>query len=250
MTNVRIAVGVLMVSMVLSFGCASNKTGGKAESDKPRTTEEVDGRVLEVLNTGRYKYVRVKTEDGKIWVATTACSVKAGEDVTVPPGFMMSNLKSLVLKRTFDEVCFVDALGAEAEAMASKSAKMPAGHPPTGGGKKASMPAGHSQAGSMPSGHPKTGGMQKSTKPLPFPGKTVTGTVREVIHASRYTYVRIEDGDKDVWAAAPKFKVEIGDRATAPLGMPMKDFKSSRLKRTFDMVYFTSRIDLAGSAKD
>jgi hypothetical protein len=238
MMNVRVAVAVWIVSVVLLSGCASDRAAGKTKADSPRTTEEITGEVLDVLNTGRYKYVRVKTEDEKIWCATTRCSVKVGDDVTVPPGFMMTGLKSLVLKRTFDEVYFVNAIGAEAEAMLAKSPKRPAGHP---------------QTGAKPAGHPKTGGTQagqsKNNERPPLTGKTFTGTVAEVIHASRYTYIRIEDGEKTVWAAAPQFKVKSGDKATAPLVMPMKDFKSTRLKRTFDMVYFTSRIDVVPASK-
>jgi len=69
----------------------------------------------------------------------------------------------------------------------------------------------------------------------------VTGSVMETIDAGRYTYVRLDTGEQELWAAAPKSKVAVGDRISLSTGLPMKDFKSTSLKRSFDWVYFTDR---------
>ncbi len=73
------------------------------------------------------------------------------------------------------------------------------------------------------------------------------GTVVEVVNTGRYTYVHVDTGDNKVWAAAPSFKVEVGDKVEVPPGAPMKDFHSKTLDRTFDLIYFVSSITRAGS---
>jgi len=71
---------------------------------------------------------------------------------------------------------------------------------------------------------------------------TVSGPVAETMDAGSYTYVRVESGADDVWAATGRFKVRIGDRVTVPLEMPMRDFHSKALNRDFPLIYFASAI--------
>ncbi len=75
---------------------------------------------------------------------------------------------------------------------------------------------------------------------------SVSGKVAETMDAGSYTYVQVDDGAKKVWAAAPKFKVAVGDKVIVPAGMPMRDFHSPTLKRTFDVVYFVQSIQVIG----
>ncbi len=77
----------------------------------------------------------------------------------------------------------------------------------------------------------------------PAPAEAMlTGTVLETIDASNYTYVRVKTAKEEIWAAASQFKVQVGDKVMIPADMPMKDFNSPSLKRTFPTIYFTSRI--------
>lgn len=102
-------------------------------------------------------------------------------------------------------------------------------------GKK-EKPAGHIK---MPEGHPAMAAEKRqSLDSIPH----VKGHVVETMNSGRYTYVHIETKGKKVWAAAPEFKVKVGDEVLAPTGMPMKDFKSKTLGRTFDMIYFAGQI--------
>lgn len=71
---------------------------------------------------------------------------------------------------------------------------------------------------------------------------TATGVVVETFDAATYTYVRVDTGDEEIWAAASQFKVAVGDRVTVPLEMPMQDFHSSSLDRDFSLIYFTSAV--------
>jgi hypothetical protein len=74
-----------------------------------------------------------------------------------------------------------------------------------------------------------------------------TGKVVETMDAGAYTYVRVDTGKQKIWAAAPKFPVKVGDKVTVPAGMPMKDFQSKSLKRTFDTIYFAGAIGTPGA---
>lgn len=74
------------------------------------------------------------------------------------------------------------------------------------------------------------------------------GTVVETMDASNYTYVRVKTDKEEIWAAASQFKVKVGDKVRVPADMPMKDFNSPTLKRTFPTIYFTARIQKEGEA--
>jgi len=69
-----------------------------------------------------------------------------------------------------------------------------------------------------------------------------TGKVLETMDAGNYTYVRVDTKDGEIWAAATRFDVEVGDTVVVPLVMPMENFHSDSLDRTFPVVYFTSQI--------
>ncbi len=78
----------------------------------------------------------------------------------------------------------------------------------------------------------------------------VTGTVVESLDAGNYTYVRVDTGSKKVWAAAPAFKVKLGEKVVVPAGLLVKSYRSATLKRTFDEVYFVSSVAQAGSNEE
>jgi hypothetical protein len=66
--------------------------------------------------------------------------------------------------------------------------------------------------------------------------------------ASNYTYVRVQAGSREVWAAASKFKVAVGDTVQLSLDQPMENFHSQALNRDFPVIYFVSQIGSPGSA--
>ncbi len=71
------------------------------------------------------------------------------------------------------------------------------------------------------------------------PGDTLTGQVLETMDGGGYTYVLIENSGGKVWVASPGVKLEIGQMVKFQPGMPMQNFKSKTLGRTFDVIYFT-----------
>lgn len=77
---------------------------------------------------------------------------------------------------------------------------------------------------------------------VPAGANAFTGTVAETMNSGGYTYARLQDGKDDVWIAARDFSTRAGDRLTVSLEMPMENFESKTLKRTFPVVYFVSSV--------
>lgn len=71
-----------------------------------------------------------------------------------------------------------------------------------------------------------------------------SGKVAETMDAGGYTYVLVDTGTNQVWAAASRFQVKKGDQVTVPDSMPMANFRSDSLKRTFPVIYFAGNITL------
>jgi hypothetical protein len=74
-----------------------------------------------------------------------------------------------------------------------------------------------------------------------------SGKVIEALNTAGYTYVQVDTGSKKLWAATTQFDVKVGDTVAVGKGNAMPDFHSKSLNRTFDVVYFTSSIVVAGS---
>ena len=78
------------------------------------------------------------------------------------------------------------------------------------------------------------------------PTNMITGKVVETIDSGGYTYVRVNNGTEDVWAAGPLSKLKVGDRISFPLEMPMDNFTSESLEKTFTKIYFVNRFSTSG----
>jgi hypothetical protein len=74
-----------------------------------------------------------------------------------------------------------------------------------------------------------------------------SGKVAETMNAASYTYVLVDTGSKKLWAAAPRFNVKVGDTVKVGSPMPMQNYQSKTLNRTFDMVYFTGSVTVNGA---
>jgi hypothetical protein len=81
--------------------------------------------------------------------------------------------------------------------------------------------------------------------PAEAPG--LAGKVVETMNAASYTYVLLESGGKRTWAAAPQFPVKVGDTVAMAGGMPMTNYHSKTLDRTFDVVYFSGDVRVNGA---
>lgn len=110
-------------------------------------------------------------------------------------------------------------------------------------GAVATAPVGHGGQAGAPVGHGGAASADPSTT-----GQLAEGPIAETMNAGGYTYVLVEVGAEKVWVAGPETVVKVGDKVSFSKGMPMANFRSNSLNRTFDMVYFVSALTINGSA--
>ena len=67
--------------------------------------------------------------------------------------------------------------------------------------------------------------------------------VQEVVNVTEYTYLRVKEGDKEYWMAAPKAEIKVGEVITYNKAMEMKNFESKELKKKFDSIFFVDNLD-------
>jgi hypothetical protein len=79
-------------------------------------------------------------------------------------------------------------------------------------------------------------------------GPPGTGKVLETMNSGGYSYVRVDLGGGEVWAAGPETTVKVGDTVKLSEGMAMRDFHSSTLDRTFPVVWFVGSIETGAGA--
>ncbi len=72
----------------------------------------------------------------------------------------------------------------------------------------------------------------------------IKGEVLETMNAGGYTYLRLNTGSGETWAAVNRATVSKGARVSIENAMEMENFESRSLKRTFPKILFGS---LAGS---
>jgi hypothetical protein len=71
-------------------------------------------------------------------------------------------------------------------------------------------------------------------------GGIITGTVREIIPVESYLYLRLDTVNGELWTAVNEAKLEIGATVTVYNVLPMEQFASPTLNRTFATIYFGS----------
>ena len=82
----------------------------------------------------------------------------------------------------------------------------------------------------------------------PGASATVTGKVLERLDAPPYSYLKLQTAQGESWAAVPKTEVEKGSDVTVTGAMPMQNFESKTLGRTFEVVYFGTLAGAGGQA--
>jgi hypothetical protein len=70
------------------------------------------------------------------------------------------------------------------------------------------------------------------------PGGTISGTIRERIAVGPYVYLRLETATGELWTAVADAPTPVGDSVTIYNALPMDQFESATLARTFDRIYF------------
>lgn len=84
---------------------------------------------------------------------------------------------------------------------------------------------------------------QKKTEDIiPHDPQKITGKVTEVISAAGFTYVAVDNGKEQVWAAGPgNIALKKGDTVAFTTEMPMHNFHSKTLDRDFPLIYFVKQ---------
>ncbi len=78
-----------------------------------------------------------------------------------------------------------------------------------------------------------------AAQPTAAPAKGgVGGEVLEKIDAAGYSYLRLKGATGEVWAAVPVAQVAVGAQVSIEGAMPMQNFESKTLKRTWKSIYF------------
>lgn len=77
----------------------------------PADTKLVNsGKVLEVIDSSMYTYLRVTSDKGPLWLAVFKTDIVKGATVRYSSGVAMSKFYSKSLDRTFDTIIFVDSI--------------------------------------------------------------------------------------------------------------------------------------------
>jgi hypothetical protein len=87
-------------------------------------------------------------------------------------------------------------------------------------------------------------GAQTASPSLPF----LNGEVLEVLDGGAFTYLRLKTSTGETWAAVKRSAVATGARVTLDDPLPMQNFESKALQRTFDVLVFATLVDVAGGA--
>lgn len=66
--------------------------------------------------------------------------------------------------------------------------------------------------------------------------------VSEVIQGNTYTYIKASESMGEKWMAVTKQEVKVGEVYFYEEGLPMQNFHSKEIDRTFDEIYFVSTI--------
>jgi hypothetical protein len=86
----------------------------------------------------------------------------------------------------------------------------------------------------LPADHPAaTGGTAQEGAP--------TAVVLETMNSGGYTYARVSVGEDEMWTAGPEAQLAVGDSITLYGAMPMSNFRSNTLDRTFEQIVFLAQ---------
>ena len=109
------------------------------------------------------------------------------------------------------------------------------------GGSGGEAPAGGDPA-RLPLVPPGSQALGPSASASPAPAGIFQGRVVQTIDAGPYTYVEVDSGQGSAWAAAPQFSIDDGTLVRFSTRMPMSNYHSETLDRTFEVVYFTDSV--------
>lgn len=108
----------LVLAICIGAGQATGQTqalpGGRTSGGNPGASKKstvmpgfFKGKVVQVIDAGRYAYLQIETGTKRVWVAVPAFDGKPGDAVLVPPGVPVADFHSKRLNRRFKMIYFV-----------------------------------------------------------------------------------------------------------------------------------------------
>lgn len=70
------------------------------------------------------------------------------------------------------------------------------------------------------------------------------GTVKQIQHASMYSYIQVVNDQGVLWLAGPKTELKLNDKIRFSKGVSMSNFYSKELQRSFPHILFVSNIEI------
>lgn len=87
-------------------------------SAPPAGDDDIEGKILETMNSGGYTYVHLDHAGTKMWIAGPETKLAVGTSLGKMAGTLMTDFRSNTLNRTFDRIYFVGAFPGAAAAPA------------------------------------------------------------------------------------------------------------------------------------
>ena len=207
---------ILLTTVVVALlsACQSDKTS--EETSVEAGTHKV--LVEEVIQTNQYTYLHVKEGDSEAWLAAPKMDATIGQTFYFKGGLPMSEFSSKELNRTFKEILFLDNI--------STSSVIP---------EKSNSQPSIQVSSIIPDSNPENTVEQSSEDDHNVIAK-------EVLQTSQYTYILGKEGKNEIWLAAKKMEASVGETYYFKGGLPMTNFESKELKRTFNDILFLDNI--------
>lgn len=90
-----------------------------AQPSAPAAGEGLSGTVVETMDAGGYTYAKLDRGTVQVWVAGPETKLTVGTKIGTVTGTLMSGFRSETLKRTFDEIYFINSFAIEGTAPAN-----------------------------------------------------------------------------------------------------------------------------------
>lgn len=85
-----------------------------------------------------------------------------------------------------------------------------------------------------------------AVRPPAQPAAGHKGKVVSTMNADGNTYMEVEENGRKIWAAVKETKITVGDEVEFPNSPTTQNFTSKTLNRTFDKIFFVSRLRVNG----
>ncbi|MBK7866962.1 MAG: hypothetical protein IPJ75_08230 [Ignavibacteriales bacterium] len=101
----------LAAILIVFSGCSKKEEPKKPEAGVEASAPAVPvrgGKILEVIQTSAYSYLRVEEEAGEVWLAVQKMDVKEGENIYFTQSMEMKNFEGKEANKTFETILFVN----------------------------------------------------------------------------------------------------------------------------------------------